>query len=819
MSLFRISIFGFRVWIAGEARLNICLLLFLSGLPLLAEWNDPNAKFRLEVKPEKPDVVLYIDLHGMIFPSTLEKGVTAYTDGGRKIPLYLDKESLVLFTGGVSTDEKLFIYFGFDELHPFDCWNVSELGKVPETQKLRLRIVADRISPQPESDMLANSNYQKYLEMKKLGKEVFSREQKLAILKKKPDSPQEQKEKADAEMASIEEMKAELKNMEKAIPAAELKKFKDREREVEKFFKPEAKAPESTTVKKVFIDQNPTTKNKNYSAQFTGRLLITDPGIYVFAVNSRGPSHLVIDDNPVADWPYRHDKADGWYKTGEVYLESGLHPLSFYFQKGKGGPYASAAWKKPGEQDFKILEEKDFSPAYRASIINCSDKEGAMSPIVRYKVNGYFFIDREHKADWLECEVEKAGSNFTPLWKVDGDIVSENTRVSFAPERNSDSRIFLSSKEKAFPDIKIEIPADLLKESDNNNIEPDIFMRSNLPLFIFDDEILEMTMEIISNLPVENRALLRIRPDHGNQILRQSSTWIDLEPRKKLDTDPFAQPFVFKKQIELNGESIARDPLRLKFTLSVPPLQISDETIRFVPLADCPELKYDAVSASFLDTHGKKVVPVLHRLTLSEKRTWSFAQSLLKEIAKTRKMLVIADDFSENESAFSGQLGKLLKSNKTDLEFVAWGKKDETSTMTANFGSVIRAISSSNADEVLIIPSVWDSDMGIPARLQMRTLSAIIQAAQSNKSVRTVILATPYPSLEDNPDENELVRGIRNDLKRDYGIEKIIDLNSFLREKDKWKSLYRNDTSSSALYLPFPVQYITEICQKILDAD
>ncbi|HCE46013.1 MAG TPA: hypothetical protein DET40_20905 [Lentisphaeria bacterium] len=818
-------IFAFPIGkFAITARKILCLLLLLSGLPLLAEWNDNSAKFRLEVKPEKPNVILYIDLHGMIFPSSLDKGVAVYTDGGRKVPHLLDKESLVLFTGGAASDEKLHIYFGYDELHPFDSWNESELGKVPETQKLRLRIANDRVSTPPEADMLANSNYRKYLEVKKAEKEVFGREQRLNFLLKKLESLKdekavEMKKQIDAEKMDIEERRTAASNKAKGVPPGDLKKFRDREREIEKFFRPDARALESTAVKKVFIDQNPSTKIKNFSAQFSGSLLISEPGIYVFAINSRDASNLVIGDTPIVGWPYRHEKSDGWDRTGEIYLEPGLHPMYFYFQKGRGGPYASAAWKKPGEQEFNVLEEKDFTPAYRASIISCSDKDGVRSPIVRYKVNGYFFIDRDNKADWLDCEVEKAGSSFTPLWKVDGEVVSENSQVSFAPLRKSESQIFLSSKEKAFTDIKIEIPGELLKESDSKHIEPDIFMRLMAPPLIFDDETLEMTMEIISNLPLESRILLKIRPDHENQTLKQNTTWLELEPRKNIETDPFAQPFVFKRKIELKGESFAKDPLKLKFSASVPPLQISEEIIRFIPLADCPLLKYDAVSESFLDPQGGKVVPVLHRLSLSEKRTWSFAQSLLKEVTPTRKMLVVADDFGENGNTFGNQLERLFKSSSINMEFVAWGKKDEVPTMAANLGNVIRSIAGSDADGVLIIPSVWDTDMGVPARLQMRTLSAIIQTAQANKKVRNIILATPYPSLENNPVENELVKGIRNDLKRDYGIEKIIDFNSFIREKDNWKSLYRRDISSSVLYSPFPVQQISQICQKILDAD
>jgi len=152
-----------------------------------------------------------------------------------------------------------------------------------------------------------------------------------------------------------------------------------------------------------------------------------------------------------------------------------------------------------------------------------------------------------------------------------------------------------------------------------------------------------------------------------------------------------------------------------------------------------------------------------------------------------------------------------------DVEFAAWEKNDELPTMTANFGGITQTIAQTDADKLLLIPSVWDMDMGEPARPQLRTLSAIIQAAQANKKIKAIILATPYPSFEDNPIEDEITKGIKQQLKRDFGIEKILDLNAFIKQKPDWKNRYREKMSSSAIYTPFPIHLMDEICQEILE--
>ncbi|HBC89334.1 MAG TPA: hypothetical protein DCZ94_20530 [Lentisphaeria bacterium] len=788
----------------------LVIFLLVSAVPAFAIWHDDLAKFRLEVKPEKADVILMIELHGMIFPSSLKNGVAVYS-GGKKLAHHLDKESNVLFTGKVPPGENSFVYFGFDEPRPFENWNEAELGKIPEPQKLRLLLNNGRLDNTQEADMLANRNYMKYLEIKKMEMKISAIEQDFLLSKRKM---------TDADKMDLEERRADVrhKSAPANIPASDLRRFREREREMERFFRQDMVPNEVSSVKKVLLDQTPSSKNRNFVAQFTGSLLIAEAGIYSFAINSRNASHLVIDDKLVVAWPFNHEKSEGWEKTGDVYLEPGLHVLSYCFHRNRGVPYAAAAWKRNDEKEFKILAEKDFTPAYRASILNCSDKNGIRNPIVKYEIKGHFFIDREKKADWLQCEVEKAGNDFTPVWKAGSEIVSENLKASFALERKSDIPVYLSSKENAFPDIKIEIPEELVKESDSKIIEPDLYMKLRAPSFIFDDETLEMDVEIYSGLPLETLVLLRTSPSGINPMFKKDVSWIELEPRKDIKTNPFTQEFVYKKKFELNGGFFARGQFKVKFTLGVPPMTMSDESIRFVLLAECPELKCDNYGM-FYDMQGKRVVPVLHRPTLAEKRTWSFAESLVKELTPTRKILVVADDFGEDENLFSARLGKLLKGKGIGLEFAAWTREENTPAMSASLGNMMRIIAKSDADKVVIIPSAWDNRMSVSSRQQIRTLSAVIQTVQANKKVKSLVLSTPYPTLDDNPIETEVVKGVRQDLKRDYGIEEILDLNSYLRSRPGWKASYLRNSSSPSLYTSFPVNLADEICKMVLDSN
>ncbi len=830
-------------------RFNFLVCLLLIAHVSLATWHDEEANYRLEIKAETPNAMLFVELKGLLFQSSFENGMTVYDGAGKKLPHRFDKKIQTLFLAGVTGDAPLYVYFGFEEAHPFDSWKEGEVGRIPETQKLRLCMIVGKIDDTPESEMLANPIYQKYLTIKTAEREVFQQEQKLPqmnlelknltekrkgfdALPKEEAHAKRQEVNAEIEIMKkqieegkkeLEKRKAEVKSKtgEAKISEDELRKFRRKEREIEGLLRQEERKQETRNAEKIFIDQDPHTSFNEMAAQFTGRLCVTDPGIYAFAINSRDSSYLLIDGRPVVSWLYKHEPSNGWEKSGEIFLTTGNHTLAYYWNWRRGKnvppPYAAAAWKKSGEQEFRMLEENNFSAASRAAVVCCSSKGGEVLPYVKYVLNGYFFIDREKRADWLSCEAVKGEKEFSPVWKRGTETLSMRPQASFAPERASTPPIVLSSKEGAITDIRIDVPDYALTGDDNKGVEPDIFLRLSAPSFIFDDETLEMSLEIESRLAVKASVLLTVKTDRANGAIKEEASWLDFEPTSGGEGGPFAKQTVIKKKFEIKGEYFEKEQLSVTFAIAIPPLHIAQEAIRFIPLADCPELTC-GFGSTLLDPHGRRVVPVLHRLTLSEKRSWSFAHSLLNELVKPKKVLVVADDFGGNGTSFQDVLTKALAEQEIEIEFAAWDMSDGLSTMCDNLGKMRRVIAASDAEKLLIVPSVWDTERGEPCRRQLRTLSALIQTAQTNEKIQTVILATPYPSFKDTAIEHELVKGIKQDLKRDFGIEKIIDVNAFVREKWGQGGGFRLNAVGPALYAPFPILMMDEICQKIADS-
>ncbi len=247
--------------------------------------------------------------------------------------------------------------------------------------------------------------------------------------------------------------------------------------------------------------------------------------------------------------------------------------------------------------------------------------------------------------------------------------------------------------------------------------------------------------------------------------------------------------------------------------MMLPPVIFGRGTLRFLPLGFCSGV--EETVDGLKDDKGRRVVPILHRPTLAEKRTWSFSDSLMTEVSKPRKLMVISDDFGEGEKQFSKLLAKTLAQKNMNVDFVKWEPHHFGSTMRGSIGKLVKRISESNADRVLIIPSVRDAHAGIPLRTQIRSMAAIVQLAMMNKNTRMIHLATPFPSLNTTRRIDDMAGAIGK-LCREYGIEKL-DINKFVRNRPGWRLSYRYEKDNDDLYENHPVHMVDEICLQVFN--
>lgn len=802
-------------------RNSIFLFVLLICSVCRAEWFDNDTRYRLEVVPEKPGEVFFTDLENKIFPADFKKGVSVFNDKGKPVPFFFSKDSKRLFIASGPEDALIHVYFGFDKQHPLKKWD-NNLKSIDQEKRLEMKLLKLRIISREQSYLntdaglldLINNTFQvsqPILEMQqkmqeqsdlRSQKRKLDRERAQANDQKQKDDLKKQQDELDK---TIENLRQEFIEAEKKLAKNDLEAKHYKQLWTSQVSRKEV--PEIQLEEQTFGDN---IKKHDYAAaEFKGKLYIKESGDYAFAIDSKDGSMLMIDGKPVLAWPGYHNPGRNWDKNISINLQPGLHDLGFYyFKRGANEAFAEVSWKKPGDKDFKVLQEADFSPAFPAKIVSCEDKEKHSYPIVNYEWNGFFLLEDGFKADWINCQVESESNGL--LWMSDKTVVSKANSSSFLLMRNQEGNLVLNSKNGKFPDIPLKIPP---PKKDTSRFDPEIELKIWTPSFVYDEEVLDMDIEMVSGLPRASDVLLKTEVSRPNGFLKDETRFINLKGREQFHDARFSPPSRLKENIEIVGSEL-QNGLDVNFYLMIPPVVFSQHSVRFIPIGQCTDV--NETVDGLMDAKGRRVIPILHRPDLAEKRVWSLSKTIVNELSSPKKLLLIADDFGVEEDSLSNCLKKKLAAKKIELEFLPWQKTEIGSSLRGSLGGLIPAIQKSTADRILIIPPIQDINTGIPVRTQTRALAAMMQVAQSNKNIRIIYAASPFPSLRRTQLDNELTKSIE-DMSEEYNIE-FFDMNSFIRNKPNWRNTYRFDESNDGLYEPYPVHLVEEVSQRIFDS-
>ena len=117
-------------------------------------------------------------------------------------------------------------------------------------------------------------------------------------------------------------------------------------------------------VRQIFDGYNPYGPSDNYLSIYRGFFYAPVNGKYGFATVSDDASFLFVDGKLVAQWPGFHGAGAGRRAEhrGEIYLKAGVHIIEYYHMEGRGSQACVAAWRKPGDREYKVIERKYFLP-------------------------------------------------------------------------------------------------------------------------------------------------------------------------------------------------------------------------------------------------------------------------------------------------------------------------------------------------------------------------------------------------------------------------------------------------------------------------
>lgn len=149
----------------------------------------------------------------------------------------------------------------------------------------------------------------------------------------------------------------------------------------------EAPAFGADVVERVFHGYDPFGPHDDFMTRYAGWLRVERAGGYRFGTDSDDASFLLIDGEPVADWPGFHgpDSRRAQRHAGAVRLERGLHRLEYWHVQGHGGTVASAIWRPPGADGFAVMPREAFVHAARWAVRGAG-RDGRPAPWASWTV-------------------------------------------------------------------------------------------------------------------------------------------------------------------------------------------------------------------------------------------------------------------------------------------------------------------------------------------------------------------------------------------------------------------------------------------------
>ncbi|WP_273000713.1 PA14 domain-containing protein [Hydrogenibacillus schlegelii] len=132
----------------------------------------------------------------------------------------------------------------------------------------------------------------------------------------------------------------------------------------------------------------------DFLMDFWGYLYIPETGTYVFGVDSDDASDVIIDGDVVAAFYGGHGMKGQPVPGPEVHLERGYHPFRVRLNQGPQAFGLRVYWKKPGDQNFTLIEPKYFASAVPETAVKTITIDDRVPVQIAGNSWNTFFLDR-----------------------------------------------------------------------------------------------------------------------------------------------------------------------------------------------------------------------------------------------------------------------------------------------------------------------------------------------------------------------------------------------------------------------------------------
>lgn len=571
---------------------------------------------------------------------------------------------------------------------------------------------------------------------------------------------------------------------------------------------------------RVFLAMRPFDTGERFTVLFKGNLFVEKSGRYAFRVRTNSTRILRIDGKTVlrtfGETP--NTLLNGTEDTVEVDLEPGMHLFELCYHKGVVTTFVFAEWKKPGDTRFSTINEEDCEAGYPVRPIKLTARDGSRFPLfsrddkfalftqkyTRAVVNSFLPIDEDPQlfSYRVDSTTHSAEHNVIVLQEPDkaGDKEKEKIPLEQHPT------VTILSQNPAYAPLPVR---NYPRKTPRTLVQANLALKPWTPAFLYDDEILDYTIEISSRLPFPMKAGFR------QTSVRQSAELPDFVRSVSIDrmtqefVDRFVSAIILKQTFPLNGKKIAaHGDNSIRYDLFLPGMQFDTKSIRFVRVKDLP-----AVTSSdgvLFDQDGARLVVLLHRPTLSELREWEILKSVSGAVRPRKQLLILCENIPPLINSFR----KSAEEKGIDAVFVYWKSPLDTPARARAMDAVpeiLNAIESTKPDQLLILPRRNASRKTESVREETRILDFLIEFARTRAGIRDIALASPFP------DQTSDVPAFTDELRKFKRTRNIrfIELESHLKTTDE------NDTDfplQDGFREQFPVGAIPRAVPYLLNA-
>ena len=750
--------------------LIFCAWIIIPGIFAAEKWRDNDSEYCIEFMLPRQGAAGFWRIDNYAFPFDLRQGFTVQDEAGKKYNYNLDLRSrLLTIAAPGKANTKVYIYPDKKALEKvvknrryymanryFRDWNWSK--DQISSQAVTIYLLSYE-TPPPAPKNAAKKAPVKKVPLKK------------TVAKKDPVKNNIRKKTA-AKPKPVKKRPARPKRLPR-VGHLPTKDFPDDTADLKKIFKYKMTQyqyrrnyPHTSFTRPIWW---------RLKGKYVARIdmsLYAPPGNYQFAVKTNDLVELYVDGKQVLRLNSKQASPDKWRETKLLKLSGAPIRVEAFYRSSIEKTHLVIGWRAKGEADYKFITQKDFIEANKIRPESLTFRDGQKLPVVKYQSMGYFQSGNK-KQFLLGFETDFAAAKDKEqdkiAWRINGQTVDTGSKITmtFANKIPEDISCVINDA----PPFKVILP-----ESDAKNPgelrHRDLYVKINAPTFIYDDEVLDLAVEFHSELPIDMKAFLEGRSNSGifeNFKFPRAFTKTSNEPL-------FPVHDFIKKYFKLDGTKL-KNNTELEFSIETladgmespdDGFDFDSKKIIFRKLAECSGLR--AENGHFIDANGNRVIPILHRPTLDEKRAWSLLNALPSMLGEP-SALIISDDFG-GKTKLSGQLFENAEAARRVLNFADWNLEASDADFVSETTQKIKLIRESKSAVLIIIPSAYPILRGIPARLQQRLLAALIQTARNNKHIKRIILATPFPLAKPFAG-NEILKTLLEDIQQLVTEEEI----------------------------------------------